>query len=192
MKLFSALYARVIRWSKHPQAPAILGLVSFTEASFFPIPPDVMLVSMGLAKPARVLFYTFITFICSILGAVLGYAIGYFLLDNIYPVIVYLNYESAYNTVQSWFHTWGFWSMVIAAFTPIPFKVFTIAAGAVHMNMMQFLLGCFLGRACRFYLLGGLLYFFGQKLDQLLVKSIDILGWIVIASLVLAYVISYW
>lgn len=188
MKILSSLYAKLIKWSQHPHAPAILAAVSFTESSFFPVPPDVMLISMGLAKTERVLFYTSITFIFSILGAFLGYAIGYYFFEWAHPVITYVGYEAGYEQVKTWFHDVGFWAMAIAGFTPIPFKIFTITAGVVKMNLAAFILGSCVGRASRFYLVGGLLYVFGQQVDHLLHKWIDTIGWVIIVLALVAYI----
>ncbi len=176
-RLFSKLYQKVISWSHHHHAPYYLAGVAFVESSFFPVPPDIMLISMGLAKPKRVWFYALLATIFSVLGGVLGYFIGAFFLKIILPYFIYLGYEKTYFDVQHWFITKGVWIVFIAGLTPIPYKIFTIAAGATHMLMIPFVLASIAGRGCRFVLVSTVMYFGGEKIDKTLARHIDMLGW---------------
>ena len=151
MTIFSKLYQKILQWAKHRHAPYYLAGVSFAESSFFPLPPDILLISMGLAKPHRVWHYAALTTLMSVLGGIFGYFIGVFFLHFIFPSIVYFGYLPAYQMVQTWFQHWGFWAIVIAGFAPIPYKVFTVGAGAIRMVFLPFVLASFLGRGLRFF-----------------------------------------
>ena len=135
MRLFSPLYTRVMQWSRHPHAPRYLAGLSFAESSFFPIPPDVMLAPMSLAKPAAAWRLALLTTIASVLGGLAGYLIGWLAFDLVEPWLRDLGYWDKYLRAQSWFDEWGFWAIFIAGFSPIPYKVFTITAGVIQMTM---------------------------------------------------------
>lgn len=192
MRIFSALYNKVLTWSKHRHAPYYLGGMSFMESSFFPIPPDVMLAPMSLARPHRAIFYATITTITSVLGALFGYIIGMFFFHFVQPLLVHFGYMDTYNLAQGWFSRWGFWVLFIAAFSPIPFKVFTIAGGALHTPLLPFIVGSFIGRGARFYLVSLLMMYFGERMDRMLRKCIDWLGWIVVIILIATYIAYKW
>src|SRR3989338_4922377 len=120
MKLFSRLYNKMIVWSKHPHAPFYLGTLSFAESSFFPIPPDVMLAPMALAKPDKAWQYATVTTVTSVLGGLFGYFLGFCFFSLVYQIITYFGYQTAYQTVERWFTEWGFWIMFFAGFAFIP------------------------------------------------------------------------
>lgn len=189
MRIFSPMLDMVLRWSRHPKAPWYLAGLSFSESSFFPIPPDVMLMPMVVAEPNRAWRLAFITTICSVLGGLLGFLIGMFAIDAIIPWLHDLGYWDAYEKSQNWFREWGFWAVLAAGFSPIPYKIFTIAAGAMAMPIAPFVLASVVGRASRFYLVAGLLYWGGPRIEELLRRYVDILGWIFVALLVVAYFI---
>ena len=186
--IFRKLYDLVLRWSAHRHAPYYLASLSFLEASVFPVPPDVMLAPMTLAKPRSAWRYALITTLSSTIGALLGYAIGMFFFTLIYPYLQYMGYVDAYHKAYLWFTLYGFWALFIAALTPIPFKLFTIAAGALHMMLLPFILACLLGRAARFYLVAGLVRLGGERMASLLRRYVDIIGWSVLAIIVLVYI----
>ena len=187
MKLFSKLYNKMISWSTHPHAPIYLGTLSFAESSFFPIPPDVMLAPMSLAKPELAWRYATITTITSVLGGLFGYALGLFFFSLIYQVIVYFGYQTVYHTVESWFNQWGFWIMFFAGFAFIPYKFFTIAAGAIHMALIPFTLGSLVGRGGRFFLVAGLIRLGGPRAERYLRQYIEYIGWFLLVTLIVAY-----
>lgn len=180
MKIFSKLYDQVMLWSQHANAPYYLAGLSFSEAVFFPIPPDVMLAPMSLAKPQKAFRFATISTLASTAGAVLGYALGMFLLFVVMPYIIKFGYASAFQQTRYWFNDYGFWILLIAAFTPLPFKLFTIAAGSLHIALLPFVIGSLIGRGGRFYLVSGLMKCGGEKLQKWLRSSVDLLGWIVI------------
>jgi membrane protein YqaA with SNARE-associated domain len=181
--MFGRLYDRVLQWSRHRHAERYLAVLSFAESSFFPIPPDVMLAPMTLAQPRLGWRFAFITTIASVIGGVAGYAIGWFALDLVEPMLRSANYWDTYLVATQWFDRWGFWAILVAGFSPIPYKVFTIAAGALHMLLPGFILASFIGRGARFFLVAGLLSFGGERMEQRLRRNIDWLGWLTVAGI---------
>jgi membrane protein YqaA with SNARE-associated domain len=192
MKLFSALYARAMQWSRHRHAPWYLGGVSFAESSFFPIPPDVMLAPMSLANPSRAWRFALITTLASVAGGLAGYAIGYFAFDAIEPWLRESKYWDSYQLAVAWFGEWGFWAVFIAGFSPIPYKVFTIAAGALSMALLPFTLASLIGRGGRFFLVAGLMKWGGARMEAALRRTIDRLGWATVALVVIGAIIYHW
>ena len=190
MKLFGPIYDRVLRWSAHRHAERYLAALSFAESSFFPIPPDVMLAPMTLARPARGWWFALLTTLASVVGGLLGYAIGSFAIETIEPWLVEFGYIDAYATATEWFGRFGFWAVLVAGFSPIPYKVFTIAAGALGMFLPGFVLASLVGRGGRFFLVAGILIIGGEKMERHLRLNIDMLGWISVAVVVL--VIAWW
>ncbi|HEY8355222.1 MAG TPA: YqaA family protein [Methylophilaceae bacterium] len=191
MKIFSWLYERTLQWSRHRHAAWYLGGLSFAESSFFPIPPDVVLAPMCLAEPRRAWWYAALTTVTSVAGGMLGYLIGYFALDLIMPWLSQGKSWEAYQLAVSWFREWGFWAVLIAGFSPIPYKVFTIAAGALGMPVMPFMLASAVGRGGRFFMVAGLIRWGGPRMEGLLKQYIDRIGWVTVVVLVLAVAYHY-
>lgn len=186
MKIFTVLYAKMMRWARHHHAPYYLSVLSFAESSFFPIPPDVMLAPMALAKPHRALFYATLTTLSSVLGGLLGYLIGMFALHLIHPWIVQLGYDPMYQKIGEWFNDWGFWVMLLAGFTPIPYKLFTVAAGAAQIALFPFIMGSLIGRGSRFFLVSLLMRWGGERMERVLMQYVDRIAWVLIAVGVIA------
>ncbi len=185
--MFRYLYDKMLNWSHHRHAPYYLAGVSFAESSFFPIPPDIMLIPMVMSKPDKAWDFAAITTISSILGGILGYMIGYFAFEWLgQPLIQAFGYEEQYQTLVSWFSKYGFIAVVLAGFTPIPYKLFTLAAGATQMALLPFLLGSIVGRGLRFYLVAALIRYLGKRLEPVIVRYIDAIGWATILLVVLA------
>ena len=185
MKLFSSLYEKTLIWSKHRYAPWYLSSLSFAESSFFPIPPDVMLAPMALANRQRAWHFAFLTTIFSVLGGMAGYCIGVYAFDLIEPWLLASHYAERYELTKLWFEEWGFYAIFIAGFSPIPYKLFTITAGAIAMPFLPFVLASFVGRGARFYLVAGLMWWGGEKLETSLHRYVDILGWIMVLLIIL-------
>lgn len=186
MSLFRWLYDKVLNWSKHRHAPYYLAGVSFVESSVFPIPPDVMLIPMVLSRPLRAWEYALITTIASILGGLLGYAIGYFAFEMLgEPIIQTLNYQEGYSRVVNWFEHYGYLAVFCAGFTPIPYKLFTIAAGASQMPLLPFFIASLFGRGLRFFLVAGVVRQFGKKIEPAIIKYIDLIGWATLAIILI-------
>ena len=172
------LYRTTLRWAQHRYASAYLALVSAAEASFFPVPPDIMLVPMTLARPKRVLYYALLTTLASVAGALVGYAIGHFLFEAwALPYIQARGYEAHYSEVTQAFKTWGSWGVLVAAFTPIPYKVFTVAAGVGAMPLLPFVLASLLGRGLRYALVAGLSYCLRDKMEAVILSLAGRIAW---------------
>lgn len=187
MRLFTPLYDRVMSWSRHRHAHRYLAAMSFAESSFFPVPPDVLLAPMTLARPEHGWRLAFLTTIASVVGGVAGYAIGWLALDAVEPMLRSAGYWEDYLRATAWFGQWGFWAVLIAGFSPIPYKVFTIAAGALHTVLPVFIVASFLGRGARFFLVAGLLVWGGERMERQLKRHVDTIGWATVAAIILAY-----
>ncbi len=175
--MFTKIYSRALQWARHRHAEWYLYVLSFAESSFFPIPPDVMLAPMALAQPGKAFRFAMGTTISSVLGGIFGYLIGMFAFDWIGPWLEQSHYHGAYLTAQEWFGRWGFWAVFLAGFSPIPYKVFTIAAGALSMAFAPFVLASFIGRGARFFLVALLLAWGGERLEKVLHRYINWIGW---------------
>lgn len=189
MKIFEPLLDRVLLWSRHRLAEAYLAALSFAESSFFPIPPDVMLAPMVVARPARAWRFAAVTTVSSVLGGLAGFAIGALAVDAVLPLVERFGYLDAYTAARDWFGRWGFWAVLAAGFSPIPYKIFTIAAGAMAMPVAPFALASLLGRGSRFFLVAGLLRWGGARLEAVLRQYVELLGWLFVALLVGAWLL---
>ncbi|MDH5632840.1 MAG: DedA family protein [Gammaproteobacteria bacterium] len=189
MKLFAALYERVINWSRHRHAPAYLGVLSFAEASFFPIPTDVMLAPMCLAKPGQAWRYAAIATITSVAGGLAGYVIGYYAFGLIEPVLHSVGYWDEYLQARDWFERWGFWIVFVAGFSPVPYKIFTITAGTMSQWLVPFVLASLASRGARYFLVAGIIRFGGEPMERVIRKYIDLVGWLMVVLVVVAIVL---
>ena len=189
MRIFSALYERVLEWSAHRNAERYLAALSFAESSFFPIPPDVMLAPMTLAQPARGWRYAAVTTAASVFGGVFGYAIGWFGIDAVAPLIERLGYIETYERATQWFESYGFLAILAVGFSPIPYKIFTIAGGALQMFFPGFVLASLLGRGARFFLVSGIIVVGGPRMEPLLRKYVDRIGWSVVVLIAVGIIV---
>lgn len=191
MRLFENMYRKVISVSASPRAPAGLSILSFVESFILPFPPpDVMLAPMSLARPERAMYFATITLIASVLGGLVGYLIGVFGFDLVEPYIVEWGYMPAFEKATNWFAQWGFWAVLVAGFSPVPYKIFTISAGVLSLALVPFLLASLIGRGARFFLVALLLARFGPAIESRLMRYIEIIGWLTVA--LLAVVILYY
>ena len=176
MNLLRKLYDWALEKSKDPKAPWFLAIISFSESSFFPIPPDIILIPMVIAKRAKAWFFAFICTISSVLGGVSGYLIGYFFYLTIGEFIIELySYQSEYSDFQSKYEgeIW-LWFVFFAGLTPFPFKIITIASGALKINMISFIAIALVSRGLRFYLVATLLKFFGNYIKAYIDKYFNL------------------
>jgi len=180
LRLFAPLYDRVLSWAGHRHAERYLGALSFAESSFFPIPPDVMLAPMCLAQRARAWRFATVTTVTSLAGGIAGYAIGYYLLEAIEPWLHDMGYWPAYLNGRQWFDEWGVWAVFVAGFSPIPYKIFTISAGAAVLNFPGFVIASAIGRGARFFLVAGLIVAGGQRMADMLPKYVERIGWLLV------------
>jgi membrane protein YqaA with SNARE-associated domain len=191
MAIFGKFYKHVMSWSAHPHATYYLGATSFAESSFFPIPVDVLLAPMCLARLEKAWWYATIATVFSVAGAVLGYYIGMFLFDQVaQPIIDFYHFESKFARVQELFNAYGIWIIFIAGFSPIPYKIFTITAGVAGMPLLPFILTSLVARAARFFLVAGLIRLGGDKISTVLEKRVEQIGWATVV-IIIAGVIIY-
>jgi membrane protein YqaA with SNARE-associated domain len=190
IRIFSSLYDRVMVWSRHRHAPWYLAGLSFSESSFFPIPPDVMLAPMSMAKPRAAFRLAALTTVASVLGGLLGYLIGHFAFDLIAPLVTEGGrYAKPFAAAEAWFEKWGVWAVLIAGFSPIPYKVFTISAGVLHMALIPFLFASAVGRGGRFFLVSALMAWGGERMESGLRTYVDRVGWIMVLLVVLVVIL---
>ena len=181
----SRLVDRVVAWARMPAAPAVLCAVSFAESIFFPIAVDVMLVPMCAAQPKKTVRLVVLTLAFSVAGGLCGLLIGYLAIDAVLPLIREWGWGEQYSRVQSWYGRWGYWALVMAAFTPLPYKVFAIAAGGMNMDVGAFVTASLLGRGLRFFLVGSLAAWLGPRALRAIRYS-DRAGWALIGLIVVA------
>jgi len=175
------IYQRMLRWAKHRNAPYYLGGLSFADASILPLPPDVMLVPMVLAQPHLAWRYAFITTLGSILGGLAGYLIGYWAFESFgMSLLQQLGQWQHYQWVVSAFKQWGVGMILLAGITPIPYKLFTLAAGVAHMSPGLFLISAIIGRGTRFYLVAALMKKYGPTYVPALFLWLENKLWLIV------------
>lgn len=185
--MFQALYDRVLMWSRHRHARRYLFALSLTEATVFPVPPDVMLAPMVLADRQAAWHLALLTTVASVLGGLIGYLIGFLAIEAVLPLIERVGYMEAYEAAVEAFERFGVWFVILAGFSPIPFKVITIAAGALGMPIVGFVVGALIGRSARFYLVAGFVYAGGERAADNLREWVNLIGWL---SVVLAVIVG--
>lgn len=183
------MYDWMMGMAGSPRAPWALGIVSFIESSFFPIPPDVMLIPMVLKDRSKAWWYATLATVTSVAGGILGYAIGYFFFEAIgKPILDFYGREHALDSFIQFVHEYGVEAVIIKGMTPIPFKVVTIAAGVAKMDLLAFIGASIIARAMRFYLVAGLLYFFGQPIREFIEHRLTLVTTVFVVVLVGGFV----
>jgi membrane protein YqaA with SNARE-associated domain len=188
--MLRGLYDWVLHWAATPYGTWALFLLALSESSFFPIPPDVLLIALAVAIPEKSFKYALICSVGSVLGGCLGYLIGWQFMTNIGERIISfygLNQKVAY--IAELYSAYDAWAVGIAGFTPIPYKVFTISAGAFKINFWVFLLASIVSRSARFFLVGGLIYIFGSQIKSFIDRYFDLLAIAFTVLLVAGFVI---
>ena len=187
--MLKRLYDWMMAKAADRNAPWLLGVISFVESSFFPIPPDIMLVPMILANRDKAWRYATIATVTSVLGGLLGYAIGYYFYDAVgLPILKFYGKEHALDAFITFVHEYGVPAIIIKGMTPIPFKIVTIAAGVAKMNLLAFTGASIVARALRFYLVAALLYFFGEPIREFIEKRLMLVTTVSVALIVLGFV----
>lgn len=186
----TSLSQRFYQWflikTQSPYATWLLNIISFLESSIFPIPPDIMLIPMVIADRAKAWFLAFTCSVSSIVGGLVGYAIGYYLFETIGMWIIHkYSLETAFTNFQNLFQEYGFWIIVFKGVTPIPYKLVAIAGGATGLGVWQFLLASTISRSIRFFMLAGSIYFLGDKAKGFIEKNLNLvfIGFFVILIL---------
>jgi membrane protein YqaA with SNARE-associated domain len=191
-----ALLRRLYHWTlalaERSFAPWALGGVSFAESSFFPIPPDVMLIPMCLARPSRAFWYATICTVASVVGGIVGYAIGYLLFDTVGRFLINLyGYAGQLEYFKTAYDQYGHWIIMIAGFTPFPYKVVTIASGFVKYDLLLFVILSVLTRGARFYLVALLLYLWGDWARDFIERRFELLTVVFAALFIVGFAAIY-
>jgi len=188
-KLIRRMYDWTLRLAAHRQATWALAGVSFIESSLFPIPPDVMLIPMCIANRKKSLWYATVCTISSVLGGLLGYAIGYFLYDSLGREIIELyGMADKFVELQARYAEWGGWIIFAKGLTPFPYKIITILSGVLHLSLPVFIVASIFARAIRFYLVAGLLWKFGEPVKAFIEKHLTGLTFIFLLLLIGGFV----
>jgi len=183
------LYNKTMALAGHPQAILLLGAVSFIEASFFPIPPDVMLIPMVLMNPSRAWLFALVATAFSVLGGIFGYIIGTFSYEHIAEPLLYslgkeaemINFSNKYNEI-------GFWAVITAGISPIPYKVVTIMSGATNLNFVVFLGASLASRGLRFFVVAGLLHFYGHAIRDFIERYLNWVFMLFVILLIIGFI----
>jgi membrane protein YqaA with SNARE-associated domain len=188
--MLQRLYDWTMSAAAHRHAPATLFGVSFVESSFFPIPPDVMLVPMVLAQREKAWWFAAIATLGSVVGGIFGYAIGYFLFELIgQPILNFYGLTESFSQFASRYNDYGAWIVFIAGVTPFPYKVITIASGATQLNFLIFMVASLLARGLRFFLVAGLLYWFGRPVRDFIEQRLGLVTTIFTLLLVGGFIV---
>jgi membrane protein YqaA with SNARE-associated domain len=185
------LYDWMLSWADRKSGPAALGVLSFAESSFFPIPPDPLLLALCLGRPRKALLFGAICTLGSVLGGMFGYALGWFLWEGIgdfffrhVPGVT----PEGFATVQDWYQRWGFWAVFLAGFTPLPYKVFTLSSGVFQISFPVFVVASTISRGLRFFIVAGLVYLYGPPIQRFIDRHFNRLAWAFGALLILGFV----
>ena len=179
------LYDWVLSWAHTPYGSLALFVLAFAESSFFPIPPDVLLIALAISIPARSFKYALICSVGSLFGGMFGYLIGYMFMEGVGNRVIELyHFKENYYYIQQLYRDYDAWAVGIAGFTPIPYKVFTITAGAFKINFWVFAVASAISRAARFFILGGIIYYYGESIKRFIDRYFNVLSIVFVVLLV--------
>ena len=187
--MLKRLYHWVLHWSETPYGTWALFLLAFSESSFFPIPPDILLIALAVGKPEKSMKFAAVCTLGSVLGGMLGYLIGWQFMAAVGEKIVeFYGLTDKVDYIEVLYNRYDAWAVGIAGFTPIPYKVFTIAAGAFKISFVVFIVASTVSRSARFFLVGGLIYFFGPGIQAFIDKYFNLLAVVFTVLLVGSFV----
>lgn len=190
MKFIKKLYDWVLHWAETPYGVPALFVLAFAESSFFPVPPDVLLIALAISIPRKSFKFAVICTAGSILGGMLGYAIGHYGYEAVgKPIVDFYHGQAIMDTIKLQYDKHGFIGILIAAITPIPFKVFTIASGVFEFDFWLFLIGSVIGRSTRFFLVAGLIWKFGPSIKVFIDKYFNLLCWAFMVLLIGGFIL---
>jgi membrane protein YqaA with SNARE-associated domain len=192
VKTLKRLYHWVIGWAETPYATVALFLLALAEASFFPVPPDVLLIVLCLGRSKRSFFYSGICTVGSVTGGMLGFLIGLKFWSLAQGIIFTYVKPETIDAVREYFLKYEAWAIAVAGFTPIPYKVFTISAGFFRVDFSVFVIASFLSRGARFFLIGGLIYLFGEKIREFIERYFNLLTYLVVLLLIIGLLLLRW
>ncbi len=190
MKILKRLYDWVLSWANTKYGTLALFLVAFSESSFFIVPPDVLLIALSVSRPKRAFYYASISTVASVLGGIFGYIIGLKVMESIgMPILHFYDVLDKFEYVASLYNKHDAWAVSIAGFTPIPYKLFTITAGATKINFLIFFFASLLSRGARFFIVGGLIFFFGAKIKDFIDKYFNLLSIVFMILLIGGFIV---
>lgn len=179
------MYDWVLHWAETPYGVLALIILAFAESSFFPVPPDVLLIALAISIPKKSYLYAFQTTAASVAGGMLGYYIGMALMEVVgWRIIDFYHARELFTQLFETFKEYNFWAVLVAAITPIPYKVFTISAGAASADFAIFMIASVIGRSIRFFAVATLIYFFGEKIKSFIDKYFNLLSIVFIVLLI--------
>ena len=188
MKIFRSTYDWVLHWAKTPYALPALCIISFVESSFFPVPPDVLLIAMTVSIPTSWIRFSLFCSLSSVLGGIFGYFIGYKFMDLIGQEIVnFYHLQETFDKIGGLYNEHQGWAVAAAGFTPLPYKVFTLAAGTFKIDLATFIAASAISRSARFFLVGFLIYKFGPPIKVLIEKYFNTFSIVFFVLLVLGF-----
>ena len=190
MQLLRKTYDWVLQWAATPYAVPALFVLSFAESSFFPIPPDVLLLAMAMALTKRSFYFASVCSVASVLGGMFGYYLGYAFMDLVGNKIVeFYHFQGMWKTISTLYNENGGWAVATAGFTPLPYKVFTIAAGAFKIDFRVFVIASLISRSARFFLVAGMVFFFGPSVKEFIETYFNILSIVFVVLLFLGFLL---
>jgi membrane protein YqaA with SNARE-associated domain len=183
-------YDWILHWSTTKYALPALAILSFAESSFFPIPPDVLLIAMAVAVPLKAFRYAAVCSVASVLGGMFGYLLGWQFMDLVgTPIVQFYHLQAQWDKIGGWYEEYNAWAVGAAGFTPLPYKVFTLAAGAFQINFPVFVLASLVSRSARFFIVAGLIYKFGAPIKVFIEKYFNILSIVFIVLLFAGFIL---
>ena len=190
MNVAKKTYDWIMNWASTPYALYALALLSFTESFFFPIPPDILLIAIAFSKPKHSFLYAGICSLSSVAGGIVGYFIGYFLFESIGKLIFDLyGGINGFETVKEYYNSKGAWMVLIGGFTPVPYKLITIASGVFLLDFKIFLICSIISRSARFFLESLLIFYFGEKIRLLLEKYFNLFTIFLFVTVILGFLL---
>jgi len=191
--LLRRLYDWVLSWAEHPRAGHALFWIALAESSFFPVPPDVLLIALALSRPLNAFRWASISTAGSVVGGVVGYGLGWNFMASVGQQILSLYHlQEQYLVVQEMYRNYDAWAVAAGGFTPLPYKLFTITAGAFDINFPTFVMASFLSRGARFFLVAGLVYAVGPAVKDFLERYFNFCTLVFLALLVGGYLLVQW
>jgi len=182
-------YDKIIELSKKKHALSFLLFIAFIESFIFPIPPDFFLILLILAQKNRAFYLAFYCTLFSVIGGILGFFIGVFFFDSLgIHILNYYGLEDKFLIFKNYYNEFGVWIVAAGGFTPIPYKVITIFSGVANMNFIEFVITSFISRGARFFLIAALLFYYGKKMEQLLIKKFGAISFSIFGILILMYI----
>ncbi|WP_456431794.1 YqaA family protein [Thermosulfuriphilus sp.] len=193
LKSLDSLKDWTLSFAESPRGTWALFFLAVAEASFFPIPPDVLLIALCLATPKRGFYLALICTLGSVLGGLAGYGLGAFFMETVgQPILSFYGLTAKFDLARTYFHQYDAWAVGVAGFTPLPYKLFTISAGAFKIDLLTFFLASVISRAGRFFLVAGMIFFFGQAVKDYIERYFNLLTAAFVGLLIVGFLVIKW